>query len=64
MPPNNKSDFNDCFTVEGNLHIFWFLTADKSTHVLIYVMNASSPSVDEVWVRRGDFQESHCVPYM
>ena len=29
-----KSDLGECFTTEGNILVFWFNTADESTHVL------------------------------
>ena len=33
-PLVTKHDFGECFTTEGNLLVFWFNTADESTHVL------------------------------
>ncbi|MBN1307991.1 MAG: hypothetical protein JXA18_08750 [Chitinispirillaceae bacterium] len=33
-PVITKYDLRDCFTTEGNELVFWFNTADESTHVL------------------------------
>ncbi|MBN1756935.1 MAG: hypothetical protein JW863_01370 [Chitinispirillaceae bacterium] len=33
-PLVTKRDFGECFTTEGNILVFWFNTADESTHVL------------------------------
>jgi hypothetical protein len=33
-PVINKDKLGDCFTTEGNILVFWFNTADESTHVL------------------------------
>lgn len=33
-PVMTKSDLAECFTTEGNMLVFWFNTADESTHVL------------------------------
>jgi hypothetical protein len=33
-PVVTKHDLGECFTTEGNILVFWFNTADESTHVL------------------------------
>ena len=33
-PVITKRDLGECFTTEGNMLVFWFNTADESTHVL------------------------------
>jgi len=33
-PVTSKSDLHECFTTEENMLVFWFNTADESTHVL------------------------------
>ena len=33
-PVITKHDLGECFTTEGNMLVFWFNTADESTHVL------------------------------
>ena len=33
-PVITKHDLRECFTTEGNMLVFWFNTADESTHVL------------------------------
>lgn len=33
-PVTTKRDLRECFTIEGNVLVFWFNTADESTHVL------------------------------
>ena len=33
-PLITKQDLGECFTTEGNVLMFWFNTADESTHVL------------------------------
>jgi hypothetical protein len=33
-PVITKRDLRECFTTEGNVLVFWFNTADESTHVL------------------------------
>ncbi len=33
-PVYAKHDLDECFTTEGNMLVFWFNTADESTHVL------------------------------
>lgn len=33
-PVITKEKLGDCFTTEGNILVFWFNTADESTHVL------------------------------
>jgi len=33
-PVKSKKDLDDCFTTEDNLLVFWFNTADDSTHVI------------------------------
>lgn len=33
-PVITKHDLEECFTTEGNMLVFWFNTADESTHVL------------------------------
>lgn len=33
-PVITKRDLGECFTTEGNVLVFWFNTADESTHVL------------------------------
>lgn len=33
-PVVTKHDLGECFTTEGNMLVFWFNTADESTHVL------------------------------
>ena len=33
-PVITKERLGDCFTTEGNMLVFWFNTADESTHVL------------------------------
>jgi len=34
FPLMSRKDLRDCFTTEGNMLLFWFNTADESTHVL------------------------------
>lgn len=33
-PVKTKRELAECFTTEGNLLVFWFNTADESTHVI------------------------------
>jgi hypothetical protein len=33
-PCSDKENLGECFTTEGSTIIFWFNTADESTHVL------------------------------
>ena len=33
-PCSTKRDFSECFTTEGNNILFWFNTADKTTHMM------------------------------
>lgn len=33
-PLITKEKLGDCFTIEGKILVFWFNTADESTHVL------------------------------
>jgi hypothetical protein len=33
-PCANKPSFEECFTVDNGMHLFWFNTEDKSTHVI------------------------------
>jgi hypothetical protein len=34
-PCTSKKSFRDCFTVEKDRMIFWFNTADETTHILM-----------------------------
>ncbi len=34
-PCGSKSTLGECFTFEGNKVLFWFDTADRSTHLMI-----------------------------
>ncbi len=38
FPCGGRLELSDCFTVEGNLLLFWFNTADKSTHLIKAVL--------------------------
>jgi hypothetical protein len=33
-PCGSKSDFDECFTMNGNHLLFWFNTEDQSTHII------------------------------
>lgn len=33
-PCSNRKSLSDCFTIEGDLLLFWFNTADNSTHLI------------------------------
>jgi uncharacterized protein YqeY len=33
-PCAKRADLADCFTTEGDMVMFWFNTADQSTHIL------------------------------
>ncbi|MDD5675197.1 MAG: hypothetical protein PHC61_13595 [Chitinivibrionales bacterium] len=35
FPCSSKSSLEECFTVMGKKYLFWFNTADASTHVLM-----------------------------
>lgn len=34
FPCSNRKSLADCFTVEGDLLLFWFNTEDNSTHLI------------------------------
>ncbi|MBN2038271.1 MAG: hypothetical protein JW768_16140 [Chitinispirillaceae bacterium] len=34
-PCSSKKSIRDCFTVENDRMIFWFNTADETTHILM-----------------------------
>jgi len=40
FPCGNKTDLTDCFTLMGNLLVFWFNTEDHSTHLLTLPLEA------------------------
>ncbi len=39
FPCASKRNLGECFTLEGNQMLFWFNTADQSTHVLAQDIN-------------------------